>query len=175
MDLGESAKYIGIIAASLEALHLGYMVGGTFLQRTGPKISSQEELDSIAQEVARSLGIDRSKTGIPITTSYSETDERKANEFGIDSELNFYPPDEVDGDRIKLIRQIELGGRDATRKMVRHEEYHFKHHLKGKGKADSKKNLLEKIRDCAKYYFWEEPAAIFYGLTGVELSRAKVR
>ena len=175
MDLGESAKYVGIIAASLEALHLGYMIGGTFLQRTGPKITSQEELDRIVQEEARILGIDRPKTGIPIITSYSETDEARANVFGIDSDFNFYPVEKVDETGIRLIRQIELGGSDATRKMVRHELYHCKHHLKGEGKADSNRDILQKVRDGTKYYFWQEPAAIFYGLTGIELGRAKVK
>jgi len=61
---------------------------------------------------------------------------------------------------------IQIGGNNATLSTLRHELYHILDgHLEGTA-LSSKIGFQKEIRDL-KYYFWDEPKATAYQVTGL--------
>lgn len=160
MKISDIPEYIGIAAAS----YFGLLTLGSIIENVSQRIKSEEELKTIATEEAHKLNIN---TYNLVTNLYkkgtSEYDNllgarcliagfnRLTEEFVSGSEINKNP----DVRPIKLLDLKEGWG--ANRGAIKHELYHFKKHF------PRRRGLLQKLK-----WFYQEPAAVFYALTGKE-------
>jgi len=149
----ELAKYIGGAVAG----YFGPLIAGSILELNSERIHSKEQLEKIVKEEAEALNLPY--TIVPFL--YEAEDKTipgsrvKMFGFNLDTDkwLDF---EEVDNDRIiplvKLdIKKFKNGARRGT---VRHELYHIaKHFPLGTG--------IKRLE-----WFYKEPAAVFYAITG---------
>jgi hypothetical protein len=128
------------------------------------KITCQEQLDEIVNKEADKLGMDKRNI---VSTYYSKThpDYKKirgarSSVQGWDrekDEIVFYDPAEHRKKGIIPLKVLEVKeGWGSNVGAVRHELYHLAKHL------PRKRNFL-------KYFFYEEPTATIYSITGVKL------
>ncbi|MBW3002995.1 hypothetical protein KY337_00395 [Candidatus Woesearchaeota archaeon] len=140
------------------AAYATLMTSGSIIQNFSERVNSQEELDKIVDEEAQKLGLDPAR----IVANLSESPDvrgARSRVAGFDlktQELLSY--ENVDASKgIIPIRLLTLKkGWGANRGTVRHELYHLCNHL------PRQRNLL-------KYWFYEEPTAILYAVTGIRL------
>ena len=142
------AAYAGIALGSYTALMIGAQLIGSLASE---KIKSQEHLDKIVEEEAKKLDMDPS---LVVGIFYSSDDKRilgaRCYEEDFDFEEHTIP--------MKVV-EIQQGW-DASRGTVKHELYHLKKHFP----------LPEnKALRFLRAFFYEEPTATLYSITGVEL------
>ena len=138
----------GIAVGGYTALLAGAQLLESF---TSEKIKSQEQLDAIVDEEADKLGLDKR---LVVGNFYARDDKNYNTLYGarcyvdnFDFEIHTIP--------MKVVEIKEGWG--ARRGVVRHELYHLLNHLPRK-----KKSFL-------KSFFYEEPTATLYAITGIKL------
>ena len=138
---------VGIVALPYTAL----LAGAQLYQDFGSeKIMSQKHLDEVIDEEAECLEMRRS----PIVGQFYSANDDDYNT--IHGARSFIKDVEVEGQMMPL-QVLEIKeGYGARRGTVRHELYHLKNHL-----PREKESVL-------KEFFYEEPTATIYALTGKE-------
>ncbi len=142
------ATYTGIALGSYTALLAGAQAVEDLASE---KIRTQEQLDKIVDEEADKLGLNKR---VVVAKFYTVGDKRYHTIRGARSyveDFNF----EEHTIPIKVVEIKEGWG--ARRGAVRHELYHLKKHLPRKRKS------------FLKSFFYEEPTATLYALTGIQL------
>jgi hypothetical protein len=162
MEALDLAKYAGYALGAYTALLFGAELVQDAISR---RIHSQEELEIVVKEEAEQLGMNANSI---ISSFYRKENPKYNSIWGARCSKDYYYPekdefvslDEVDKDKTIELNIIELReGCGATRGTVRHELYHLFKHLP---RESSSRNLL-------KEFFYEEPTAVLYSLTGVKL------
>jgi hypothetical protein len=125
----------------------------TFLSK---KIKNEKELQGIINEEADRLGMG-SKNLIGTLVPYRKSTS-SVWYFDIEDEKNprMICKEQINGKKILQIKEVRVGGSQATRAHARHEVYHL-----AKGHCE---NADSGYRDNIRYLFFEEPCAILYSL-----------
>jgi len=142
------ATYTGIALGSYTALLLGAQAVGDLVSE---KIKSQEQLDKIVDEESDKLSLDKR---LVVAKFYAVGDKDYSTIRGARCYIEDFDFEE----HTIPIKVVEIKeGWGARRKAVRHELYHLKKHLPRKRKS------------FIKSFFYEEPTATLYSLTGIQL------
>ena len=143
--------YAGIAIGTYSALLFGAQV---FQDLASEKITSQEQLDTIVDEEADKLGMDK-RTLVGRFYAVGDEDYDK-----IRGARCFQDDFEFEGHTIPM-KVVEIKeGWGARRGAVRHELYHLENHL------PLRKNIIARL---LRGFFYEEPTATLYAITGIEI------
>ena len=150
-----------------------YATGGYFTLLTlsqlienfcSQKINSQEELEEIAEEESRRIGLNPNSV-IPVyvekdNPNYKRLYGSRCKVEGYDSENDkFVSSNLIDDKKIICINIMEIKeGWGANRGTVRHEIYHLKKHM------PRPKNRIRRKAE----WIYQKPAATLYSLTGIK-------
>jgi len=141
------AMYTGAIIGGYSFLLLGAQV---VQDLSSEKITSQEHLDRVVNEEADNLGLDK-------RTLVAKFYDRASGEYDKILGARCFIEDFDFEEHTIPIKVVEIKeGWGARRRAVRHELYHLSKHLPRK-----KKSLI-------KSFFYEEPSATLYSLTGLK-------
>jgi hypothetical protein len=164
MEALDLAKYAGYALGAYTALLFGAELVQDAISR---RIHSQEELETVVKEEAEQLGMNPNS----ILSSFYRKENPKYNSiWGASCSKDYYypqkdefvSPEDIDRNKLVELNIIELReGRGATRGTVRHELYHLFKHLP----RESNSKLFNFLRG----FFYEEPTAVLYSLTGVKI------
>jgi len=141
------AVYTGMALTGYTLALAGAQLVGNLVSE---KICSQAHLDQVVEEEARKIGVNQRTL---VANFYVRNGPNYNNIRGARSKVD----DFVFEGRTIPMKVLEIKeGWGASRAAVRHELYHLKKHL------PRKKNRL-------KSFFYEEPTATVYELTGIKL------
>ena len=168
MDLIDIAKYSAYAMAGYTTLLFGAEAVQDLLTE---RIHTEEQLERVVREEANKLEL---KTDNIISILHKKCEKSYKTLYGPRSSLFGYdkvndkvvPVEQVDGSKVLEVYAVELKeGFMARRGTVRHELYHIKKHLKSI--SDSR------IYNFLRAFFYEEPTATLYALTGITFGGKK--
>lgn len=159
--MNEFQEALAWTVGSFSSIYATIMIGGSLMQSlTSEKINSQEQLDVVVGEEADKLSLERKNL---VSKFFAKTDKNYNMNLGHRAGIEDY---DVENDELvhhsnkKNILPMQIleitEGFGATRNTVRHELYHLK------GKHVPKTSTL-------KHYLCNEPRAIIYAITGLQL------
>lgn len=137
--MGKTVLWVGISVLA----YLGTLIGGHLIADiNSPKLNSMSKIEAIIKEEKKKFGI---KPDLAVTVGLTESDMPSATLNCINGKEQYV---------------IKIGGYSQNEAVLRHELYHiFDGHL---GKCPKKKIAYQ------DYFFWAEPRATFYQLTGLK-------
>lgn len=150
--MSEILQTIATYAVTAIGSYTALMIGAQLTESlASEKIESQEQLDKIVEEEAKKLDID---PRLVVGRFYSNDDRRIRGARCYIDDFDFE-------ERTIPMKVVEIKqGWGARRGAVRHELYHLKNHF-----PLPKNKALRFLRG----FFYEEPTATLYAITGVKL------